>query len=496
MKSVKKRLLQGALGAALAFSIFLVQTVPATSHGPVKRVETEQGDRVQKPRPSQPQSSPGGSNYEVLREADRLYLQGRTEEAERLYRRVKAPFSARPQEFPAVFDDPAQLSTEGLALWEEAEAYIDDGDEDDAFEVLQELVELEPAFGPGYGQLAEMAIEEGDEEDVIPLLEQMSARYPHSADIAMGLARALREDKQRIEASIAARQFAAFNPEHPQAAEFEALADEYLGDFRGKLRERILLRGVAGVAIGAITGGTNTAVIQGIQIAQLMAMGESDLGSAFAEQLVEEFRAQDVLVEDPTIVNYISEMGHEVADLMGRDEFEYEFYVIENPSINAFALPGGKVFVHTGAIMSANSSAELAGLMGHEVAHAVLSHGFQRIVTNNLLANLSREIPLGNVLGTLVSLDYSRAHERQADIIGTRVLNATPYAADGLRNFFVTLAEESSGGPPPFLSTHPVSSDRVEYLETLIVENNYDRYAYEGVEELARVQSRIEQITR
>lgn len=137
------------------------------------------------------------------------------------------------------------------------------------------------------------------------------------------------------------------------------------------------------------------------------------------------------MVNDPEILGYVDELGQDVARYMGRDEFDYEFFVVDDDNLNAFALPGGKVFVNTGAILAANSEAELAGLLGHEVGHAVLSHGFQRVVTNNLLANLAREIPFGNLLGTLVSLDYSRKHERQSDIIGTRVIHSAGYAADG-----------------------------------------------------------------
>ena len=185
---------------------------------------------------------------------------------------------------------------------------------------------------------------------------------------------------------------------------------------------------------------------------------------------------------------------------MGRDDFEYEFYVVRDDSLNAFVLPGGKVFVNTGAILNTNSEAELAGLIAHEVAHAVLSHGFQRIVTNNLYDSagqiiseaLKTDIPIGSIVTNLIGLQYSRSNERQADLLGTRVLATAGYAADGLRNFMVTVdKKDGNTGPLSFLSTHPASDDRVEYLEQLIEHNGYNRYAFEGVEKHREIQENL-----
>ncbi len=431
--------------------------------------------------------------FQTLAEADRLYLQGNRAAAEELYRQVKPPFpnANAVRDIPDPIDDPAALSTAGQAQWEAAQQALKSKDEEAAIESLQQLVQTHPEFVPGYLLLAQTLQEENQEEEAIALLDQAVTLYPFSAELVRAQVSTLRADNQRLEASIAARQFAIVYPDHPQADEFTQLAEEHLTSFHNKLKERMILRGLAGVVANQlITGNAQSSAVQAIQLAALMLQGESSLGA----QVADATKQQLTLVEDPQIVNYITEIGQEVAGLMGRDEFEYEFYVIKDDAINAFALPGGKVFVNTGAIMAAKSKAELAGLMGHEVAHAVLSHGFQRIVTNNLLANLGQAIPFGDLVATLASLDYSRQSERQSDILGTRVVSSAGYAADGLHNFFVTLKEQERQSPPPYLSTHPATADRISYIEALIQRNGYNRYAFEGVTQHAEIQGRVKEL--
>ena len=86
-----------------------------------------------------------------------------------------------------------------------------------------------------------------------------------------------------------------------------------------------------------------------------------------------------------------------------------EFYVVEDKELNAFALPGGKVFVNLGAIAKTNSEAELAGLLSHEIAHAALSHGFQLMTEGTATAGLTNLLPFGNLLGNcLYDKDYAK----------------------------------------------------------------------------------------
>jgi len=174
---------------------------------------------------------------------------------------------------------------------------------------------------------------------------------------------------------------------------------------------------------------------------------------------------------------------------------DYEFHVIVDEDLNAFALPGGKVFVNAGAILKTNSEAELAGLLAHELSHAVLSHGFQLVTRGNLTASLTRYLPFGGTLADVLVMGYSRDMERQADILGTRILAASGYAADGMRNLMATMEKENRPRPiANWLSTHPQTSDRVKYLETQIIRNGYNRYAFEGVERHHQIQEKVRRL--
>ncbi|MEL6139799.1 MAG: M48 family metalloprotease, partial [Cyanobacteria bacterium J06628_6] len=120
-----------------------------------------------------------------------------------------------------------------------------------------------------------------------------------------------------------------------------------------------------------------------------------------------------------------------------------------------------------------------------------LSHGLQSVFRDDLIAQLGSEVPLGDFVANMLSLHYSRQQERQSDILGTRVLATAGYAADGLRNFMATLGANTTSNQPEYLSSHPASASRVEYLETLIQRNGYNRYALEGVDRHSEIQAMV-----
>ncbi|MCT7982114.1 M48 family metalloprotease [Laspinema sp. A4] len=440
---------------------------------------------------------PGSAEFNTLVEADRLFLEGNTQAAEQLYRQVKGQFS-QPQGDQAIaqpITDPEQLSGAGRVYWREAQAGFEQKLESRIFVPLQQLVERHPEFIPGHVLLVQALQDYGRGEEALAVLERATTLYPNEPELIKAEITALQTEEKWLESSIAARQFAVLYPEHPQAADFKAIADDDLGRYRSGIRRRLigqtLVTGALSIGDLLLTGNV-AGTIPALQLTILLMQGEASFGN----QLAESFQKQLPMVDDPAIVTYVNEVGQKMAKLMGRDEFEYEFFVVKDKNLNAFALPGGKVFVNTGALQKINSEAELAGLLGHEVAHAVLSHGYQRVVQSALLSNLNRVVPMGDLIAALVGRAYSRQNERQADVLGSRVLANSNYAADGLRNLMQTFTELDGGGPRvlSWLSSHPASSDRLRYLEELIQRNGYNRYAFEGVERHAQIQSRVEEL--
>jgi len=224
----------------------------------------------------------------------------------------------------------------------------------------------------------------------------------------------------------------------------------------------------------------------------LLLQGEKSIGESVAKQA----KKQLPLVIDDDVLAYVNDIGQKLAKVAGRNEFKYEFFVIPEEELNAFALPGGKIFINAGAIAKTTSEAELAGLVAHELSHVVLSHGFQLVTQGNLISNVTQYLPFGGTIGQLFAMNYSRDMERQADILGTRLIVASGYAADGLRNLMVTLDKQKKYDIPTWLSSHPGGNERVSYLENLISRNSYNRYAYEGVQRHAEIKVKVNKLLK
>lgn len=163
-------------------------------------------------------------------------------------------------------------------------------------------------------------------------------------------------------------------------------------------------------------------------------------------------------------------------EILYRDKFEWEVTIIEDEVLNAFAAPGGKLFFYTGLMKYLDNSAELAGVMAHEIAHSDRRHstenmtkayGFSILLSVVLGKDPSKleEIVSGMAKG-LSSLAFSRKHEYEADEFAVRYTSETKYTPTGVAGFFQKLeAEKESGsGTPTFLSTHPSPDDRIEKI--------------------------------
>ena len=476
------------------------QSLPPSATEPTRSPSTPKTtpspEAIQKLENALKRSQAESSRRQKLIEADRLYLGGQFAAAEKIYREVKPPFpkEAEAKQLPKPIVDPAQLPPAGQVYWRETQAGSLQQNLQTKFTVpLQLLVEQYPEFIPGQLKMAQVLQQDNHPKEALNLLEQATTRYPAQPDLLKAKVVALANTKKWVEASIAARQFALLNPSQPQAPEFNQLADENMKIYRRHLRRKLRGRTIANIITGALgyaLTGSLWGPFSAVQTTTMLARGESSVGESAAKQA----RKHLQLVQDPVVVDYVNEIGQRLAKVAGRNDFKYEFYVVLDDDLNAFALPGGKVFVNAGAIAHTNSEAELAGLMAHELSHAVLSHGFELVTEGNLLGNVTQFVPLGGTLSDLFTLSYSRDMERQADILGTRLLASTGYAADGERNLMVTLKDQEKSSPPSWLSDHPLTNQRIRYLENLIQENGYNRYAYEGVERHDEIKARVEKL--
>jgi len=436
---------------------------------------------------------------QLLMEADRFYLAGDLAAAEPLYRRAKDSkwlAEATPAEPILPVTNPEDLPPAGQVYWREALAGEDSGVVSRVRVPLELLVKEYPEFLPGQGMYARYLVQQGQAHDAMQVLEAAIIRYPYHPDLLKAQIEVQMAQEKWIEAAITANQFALLNPEHPDAEAMAQLSKDNLDRFRGQMNQTLTRNLVSNIVTGAagyiLTGGLLgpfTALNSGI----LLMQGESNLGQQVADQVMRQLP----MVDDPDIRAYVDDIGQKLATLTGRDEFTYTFEVVMDDSLNAFALPGGKIFINAGAITKSNSEAELAGLLGHEISHAVLSHGFQMATQGNLTTSLAAFIPipeLANIAAGLIVSSYSRDMERQADILGTKILSNGRYAADGLHNLMKTLKDEYGSGGVSWFASHPNPEERISYLKQLVDQGGFNRYAYEGVETHLNMRHKMAQL--
>lgn len=187
---------------------------------------------------------------------------------------------------------------------------------------------------------------------------------------------------------------------------------------------------------------------------------EIDFGNRYAPALVEEMGGE---YDDPELRALVTEVGNRLVEKLSaiaKEEYstriQFRFYVVNESMINAFALMGGHVFFTRGILAEMNSEDELAAVMGHEIMHIAGKH---------TAASLSRQIlmlPLAVIplLHALKELHYSRKDEEQSDKYGLRLMAASGYNPTGMVHLFEMFVKMGGGGPE-WLSSHPLSEDRV-----------------------------------
>lgn len=205
-----------------------------------------------------------------------------------------------------------------------------------------------------------------------------------------------------------------------------------------------------------------------------------ELGREFAKQVEQQF----VVVQNQELTQYVNRIGTRLVERGGLEKYPFFFKVVQEDSINAFALPGGPMYVHTGLLSAVENEAQLAGVLAHELSHVVLRHGTNQasraqfaqlgallagaIVGGGSLAGQLAQLGIG--LGAnSVLLKYSRNAESDADLLGAYTMAKAGYNPVEMARFFERLEAERKGKTPKlveiFTASHPNPGNRVKAIE-------------------------------
>ncbi len=210
---------------------------------------------------------------------------------------------------------------------------------------------------------------------------------------------------------------------------------------------------------------------------------EKEVGEEFLLELQQEVP----IVQDPFITSYINRLGQKLVTQMGPQPFKYRFFIIDDPSMNAFAVPGGYVFVTTGMIRQTEREGELAGVMAHEISHVYARHMAKTMEKAKITsiatligalagiflggvggAALSQSVMMGSAAaGASAMLKYSRDYEREADSLGFKWMLQAGYNPRDMISIFKKMGKQrwfEGGEIPVYLSTHPDVDSRIVEL--------------------------------
>jgi beta-barrel assembly-enhancing protease len=220
-------------------------------------------------------------------------------------------------------------------------------------------------------------------------------------------------------------------------------------------------------------------------VAVLVACGvstqqEVEMGQSYSQQI----NAQLPIVSDPEINRYINVLGDSIAKLSDERNLDWRFYIVDSREVNAFAVPGGFIYVNRGLIERAQTLAMLAGVLGHEIGHVVERHSVQQMekmqqaqIGVTLACVLTRVCEsqaagaLIDVAGTAVFAKFSRDDEREADRDGITFVTRAGIHPGGIPAMFrVLLAERNrqSSAVDSWFSTHPLEEERITETEAMI----------------------------
>jgi predicted Zn-dependent protease len=226
---------------------------------------------------------------------------------------------------------------------------------------------------------------------------------------------------------------------------------------------RTLAAGATGLALAT------TAACAGVSQEQ-----EVQLGAQYAQQI----NAQLPLVRDPEVNRYINVLGDSLANLTSRRDLQWRFYIVDSPEVNAFAVPGGFIYLNRGLIDRAQNMAQVAGVLGHEIGHVVRRHSVKQMqqqqnanIGLTLVCVLTPQVCQSQAAGAALQVGagavfarFSRQDEQEADAEGVRYVTRAGIDPRGIPGMFEILLNERQTRPDAvsaWFATHPMEENRI-----------------------------------
>ena len=214
---------------------------------------------------------------------------------------------------------------------------------------------------------------------------------------------------------------------------------------------------------------------------------------AIGEETAQQIGEQVPLVDDPYITSYINELGDTIASHTSRSDLDWHFFVVNSHQINAFALPGGFIYVNRGLIEATNRADELAGVLGHEIGHVIQRHSVDQMKNQQAVGAVAAlactltnicDSQLGqvavNVGGNAVIARYSRADEFEADSEAVENVLKVNIDPEGIPSLFEVLMTQRKREPTiveGWFATHPLEESRIDNARALIERSGADQAA-------------------
>ena len=216
---------------------------------------------------------------------------------------------------------------------------------------------------------------------------------------------------------------------------------------------------------------------------------------AIAKAILKEVAVSPEIVQDIEVIDYLKNLGNRLVAYSPNKTQQFNFFVVNESSINAFAMLGGVIGVHTGLILASNSESEVASVLGHEIAHVTQRHLPRMIAQQKndsiktvlgialalLVARANPQLSAGTMtaasaMGVQKQLDYTREHEKEADRVGFQILTDAGFDGRAMVSFFSTLqrgSRFSEGAAPSFLRTHPITTERISDISNRVKDTRY-----------------------